>query len=76
MENPNQAPGWVQEARERGYKDALLDVYLYLTANEQFDAESEGFEPIRSMVNQALAKNSLTLSILTAATLPDDSLSI
>lgn len=48
---PNKAQ-WVQEAEDRGYKEALLDVYCFLTGNEQVLDYPERCRMIESMVIQ------------------------
>lgn len=44
---------WENEAEERGYREALLDIYCFLTGNEQIlDLSSAHLELIYGMVAQ------------------------
>lgn len=46
------------EAWERGYREALLDVFLFLTGNDQaFDLELERFNIIAAMADQVTASS-------------------
>lgn len=49
---------WVSDAEERGYRDALLDVYLFLTGNElALDIDTARFGLIAAMTEQVTAKS-------------------
>lgn len=49
------------DAWERGYREALLDVYLFLTGNDQlFDLELNRFNLIAAMTDQV--SGALTVS--------------
>jgi septation ring formation regulator EzrA len=52
MELSNAAPGWVNDAFTRGYKEALLDVYCFLTANGQIMDYPERLTMIENMIGQ------------------------
>lgn len=56
METINDAPIWLHAAQERGYKEALLDMYCYLTGDEQILEYPERLELIENMINQVNAK--------------------
>jgi hypothetical protein len=46
------------DAYERGYKEALLDVYLFLTGSEQvLDVDLEHFNLITAMTEQVTASS-------------------
>lgn len=47
---------WVEEAFERGYKTALLDVYCFLTGNEQILDYPERFAMLESLAAQVNSK--------------------
>lgn len=50
------------EAWERGYKEALLDVYLFLTANDQaLDIELDRFGTLVALVDQVTASSNSRL---------------
>lgn len=55
MENNDQSPGWVEQAFERGYKEALLDMYCYMTGNAQLAETPDRLEMIDKMLEQAAA---------------------
>lgn len=49
---------WVQTAEDRGYGEALLDVFLFLTGDARvFQTSPERFERVVGMVEQVNAKN-------------------
>lgn len=49
---------WLQEAQERGYRDALFDVYQYLTANPAvLDIDGDRLSRVENMVAQVNTKN-------------------
>lgn len=43
---------WVMDAEKQGYREALLDVYCFLTGNEQILDYPERFSWIEAMVAQ------------------------
>lgn len=63
MENTNKVPGWVHDAWARGYKEALLDVYCYMTGNPQLRDCPDRLSMIGSMVEKA-AENSDRLELI------------
>lgn len=58
--NKNQ---WVLDAEERGYREALLDVYCVLTGNEQILDYPERWAMIEKMFAQVNDKASRLLPI-------------
>jgi hypothetical protein len=54
-----------QDAFERGYREALLDVYLFLTGDENaLDLELERFNLIAAMADQVTACSSGKLAAI------------
>lgn len=43
---------WVLDAEERGYREALLDIYCFFTGNEQILDSPERFVMIEAMAAQ------------------------
>lgn len=55
------------DAYERGYKDALLDAYLFLTGNDQaLDLERHRFDLIAAMTDQVTSSSTGRLSEVSA----------
>lgn len=54
---------WVLDAEERGYREALLDVYCFLTGNEQILDFPDRFLLIEAMVAQVNAKSGRLLDV-------------
>lgn len=59
MENSNETPGWVEQAFDRGYREALLDVYCYMTGNQQLMDYPDKLEKIERMLEQAAANGDM-----------------
>lgn len=62
-ESTPQSPGWVQEAFEKGYKEALLDVYCFLTGNEQILDYPERFTVLESLAKQVNDMSSMLVDV-------------
>jgi hypothetical protein len=63
---------WVDAAEERGYREALLDVYCFLTGNEQvLDIEHKRLDLVLSMVEQAAANGDMVYEVIDEQTMVD-----
>lgn len=55
---------WIQDAEERGYREALLDVFCFLTANEQvLDIDHDRLTLLNAMVEQVTSTNSRLVEV-------------